>query len=698
MNIEIKNCNNIDSGAIAIKENTLNIKYAINGTGKSTISKAIFSSVADRLNGKDSLSDLTPFKKIGLIDEEPQVTGTETFSKIRIFDERYINEFVFQADELLKGSFDIFIRDENYENGLNEIDNKIAVIKSLLSEDEEISALIADFNELSSSFGKTTKSGIHGSSNVAKALKDGNKVHNIPTGLESYKLYIQHSENYKWIKWQLDGKSYVDLSSDCPYCTSDIEEKKATIKLVSQVYEHKAIENLNKIVAVFQRLNEYFSDEAKARINEFVICVDGYSDDQINYLREVKDQIERLNEKFIRAQRLGFSSLKDVDKVIEELKTYKIDINLFVHLNSVLTIQKIGIVNNAIENILVEAGELQGSIARQKAHIAKVVKENCDGINGFLRNAGYHYNVKLLEDQNGQHRLKLLHNDGTAELNNVRNHLSFGERNAFSLVLFMYDALKESPDMIVLDDPISSFDKNKKYAIIEMLFRKESSFRGKTVLLLTHDFDPIVDMVYQHTDRFIKPFATFLENKHGSLIEKEIVKSDIKNFVSMNLDNASLDIHVINRLVYLRRYFEVINNNGLDYDVISNLFHKRNPLTLRENLFVREMTSEEITNGCNLIRQHLPNFDYPTLFSIVSDDIQMKELYATATNNYEKLHIYRIIFEGKAVNIESNIIQKFINEAFHIENNYIYQLNPCKYQLVPQYVIDECDSFVALLH
>ena len=110
------------------------------------------------------------------------------------------------------------------------------------------------------------------------------------------------------------------------------------------------------------------------------------------------------------------------------------------------------------------------------------------------------------------------------------------------------------------------------------------------------------------------------------------------------------------------------------------------------------MTSEEITNGCNLIRQHLPNFDYPTLFSIVSDDIQMKELYATATNNYEKLHIYRIIFEGKAVNIESNIIQKFINEAFHIENNYIYQLNPCKYQLVPQYVIDECDSFVALLH
>jgi hypothetical protein len=43
------------------------------------------------------------------------------------------------------------------------------------------------------------------------------------------------------------------------------------------------------------------------------------------------------------------------------------------------------------------------------------------------------------------------------------------------------------------------------------------------------------------------------------------------------------------------------------------------------------------------------------------------------------------------------VIQKFINEAFHIENNYIYQLNPTKYPVVPQYVIDECDKFVQAL-
>jgi hypothetical protein len=65
------------------------------------------------------------------------------------------------------------------------------------------------------------------------------------------------------------------------------------------------------------------------------------------------------------------------------------------------------------------------------------------------------------------------------------------------------------------------------------------------------------------------------------------------------------------------------------------------------------------------------------------------------TCNYEKLHIYRVLFDDKTDKIESSIITKFINQAFHIENDYIYQLNPCEYQLVPQYVIDECDNQIS---
>lgn len=698
MIIEIKNCRNIDNCEIRIEENSLNIKYAINGIGKSTISKAISLSLDDRLNGTDTLNELTPFKALKDDEIKPFVDGTSNIGSVMVFDEEYVDGYIFTPDELLKGSFDIFICGEEYKKGIKGIEDLVEEIKVLLSKDDDIEALITDFDELSSSFGKPTKTGIHGSSPLSKAFKGGNKVINIPSGLEIYKDYIQSEENYKWIKWQLGGNLFIDVTDNCPYCVNDIKNKKATIKKVSEVYDSKSIENLNKIVAVFQRLNKYFSDETKSAIGNFIKTVDGYSDEQINYLREIRDQIDRLNEKFKNAQNIGFQSLKDIDKVIEGLETFKINPTLYNHLQSDSTIEKMSLVNDSIDNLLKKAGELQGGISRQKILIERLVKENCSEINTFLRNAGYQYNVRLEEDENGEHKLKLSHNDLSDEVTSVKTHLSFGERNAFALVLFMYDALKHKPELIILDDPISSFDKNKKYAIVDLLFRKEKCFKGKTVLLLTHDFEPIVDMVYHHTDRFEKPFVVFLENLHGALIEKEIQKENIKPFVAINEENIASNTHILNKIVYLRRLFEVANEKGMAYQIISSLLHKMEKPNVRESGLLREMTSEELAEGTSEIIDRIPEFDYESVLATIKDDQALIKLYHSVESNYEKLHIYRVIFNDKQDMIESDIIQKFINEAFHIENDYIYQLNPSKYQTVPQYVIDECDQFITRLH
>jgi hypothetical protein len=105
------------------------------------------------------------------------------------------------------------------------------------------------------------------------------------------------------------------------------------------------------------------------------------------------------------------------------------------------------------------------------------------------------------------------------------------------------------------------------------------------------------------------------------------------------------------------------------------------------------MTGNEIREGSIEIKKIIPAFDYDELLGIVTDSNKMIALYNDSGNNYEKLHLYRILFEDNK-GVESKIILKFINEAFHLENDYIYQLNPSKYQLVPQYVIDECDQYV----
>jgi wobble nucleotide-excising tRNase len=145
-------------------------------------------------------------------------------------------------------------------------------------------------------------------------------------------------------------------------------------------------------------------------------------------------------------------------------------------------------VNRTINN----AGELQGEINKPRRYIENTIKEYNHEINSFLKHGGYNYKVNIEEGANHTYKLKLKHNDFVeGNIDNARLQLSYDERNAFTLVLFMFEVIKSNPELVTLDDPTSSFDKNKKYVIIDMLFRGKKSLRGKTVLMLTRDFDPI---------------------------------------------------------------------------------------------------------------------------------------------------------------------------------------------------------------
>lgn len=120
MELHISNCNNISSGIISISENRLNIKYAINGTGKSTLSKAIESSAK---HDDASLRTLLPFQYIGdnTPENQPSITGIPENTVIAVFDENYVNQYVFLEDELLKNSFEIFIKTVSYDQHMAEI-------------------------------------------------------------------------------------------------------------------------------------------------------------------------------------------------------------------------------------------------------------------------------------------------------------------------------------------------------------------------------------------------------------------------------------------------------------------------------------------------------------------------------------------------------------------------------------------------
>ena len=97
MEIEIKNCNNIDYAKIKIDENKLNVKYALNGTGKSTIANAIYDSIVE----PEKLLQLKPFKYKDADSIVPEIKIDKTINNVKIFNEKYISNFVYKKDELL---------------------------------------------------------------------------------------------------------------------------------------------------------------------------------------------------------------------------------------------------------------------------------------------------------------------------------------------------------------------------------------------------------------------------------------------------------------------------------------------------------------------------------------------------------------------------------------------------------------------
>jgi ABC-type Mn2+/Zn2+ transport system ATPase subunit len=688
MEIIIKNCNSIDEAKIEIEEGKLNIKYGVNGTGKSTIARAI------ELNtqGVEKLKDLTPFKyleKKSKNGAQPSIVGAETIKSVSIFNESYINQFVFKQDEVITNSFEIFIKNEEYNQKIEEIEKLISGIKETFRSNESLDQVIKDLMDLSECFGKS-KTGYSAAGSIAKGLGNGNKIENIPPALEAYSDFLKSDNNVSWIGWQIKGNDFMDISEACPYCTSSTQDKKENIKSVSKEYDAKSIEHLNKVLSIVERLNKYFSNDTNKNITEITKNKTGLSTEEINYLIEVKSQIDVLKDKLNKLKGITFFTFNDVEKVTEKVNSLKINIELLIHLNSEETGKIVTSINNSLDTVLTKAGLLQGEINKQKASIQKTIQEHKTEINRFLKFAGYKYFVDI-ESEGEEYKMKLKHEDFTESVSNGTQYLSYGEKNAFSLVLFMYESLAKNPDLIILDDPISSFDRNKKFAIIEMLFRRKKSFKGRTALMMTHDLEPIIDMVKNLPHKFEPvPMASFLESRNGVVNEIKINKSDVITFAQVCDENTGSQIDDIIKLVYLRRYYEIINDKGAVYQLLSNLLHKREKPTEKIDQDEKEMTEDRIKEASGEIRRKIPNFDYCSILAKLNDKNQMLSLYKNTTNNYEKLQMFRIIDEQH----DSAVIKKYIDETFHIENEYVMQLNPCKYEIIPEFIVQECDTLL----
>ena len=128
-------------------------------------------------------------------------------------------------------------------------------------------------------------------------------------------------------------------------------------------------------------------------------------------------------------------------------------------------------------------------------------------------------------------------------------------------------------------------------------------------------------------------------------------------------------------------------------NVLSSLIHGRDACRYMDNT---DMPQSEVQAGCTEIEKWIEDFDYSKLYNEVYNEERLSELYFSETNEYLKIQLFRALFEvnpSKEIK-EEDVLVKFINESYHIENDYAYYLDMVKYETVPEYIVNAIDDYM----
>lgn len=688
-------------GDIQIAKSKLNIKYGINGTGKTTISKAIASA-----NDENGLQVLRSYSS----EEKAYVSVLPQLHNILVFDEEFVNNVVFREDEVIENSFEVFLKTKDYDIRKQKIDNRLHTIHNMMEQDTEIQELQKLIEKVAVKFSRS-KTGKLNKKGTYKSILTKQNLYNIPKELEEYSCFFQNTDiNVQWIDWKNKGDSY-DIGDRCPYCSENLDkirhDKKK--KIFQDNYTKTDSQNLKDILELFDNLKEYMLLEKYEELVSYIkreTAEDVIEAIMSKLIIEIDLIINRLHD----IQEFGKKKIAvaDISRLENQISQMVFPIHMFEILGGKKTKEVLEKINTKIKELQDEANVLKVEMGELKGVMQATIRDSQKDINDFLKTAGINYElvIETEDEENSKTILRQCFSDEKTNVTQIRQHLSWGEKNAFALILFIYYAHAKSPDLIILDDPISSFDSNKKFAILHRMFknfgRNKVSLDGETVLLLTHDFEPITDFLVVGKLGEEKANAMFVWNQQGELKEKDIdPHKDVKIiYDECALISRNTTYNMVTRVAFLRKLCEL---NGKEntwdcaYEILSCLIHGGDIKRKISEKCYRDMTPDEVQAGMEKIKEFIPDFEYQYIRETYYTLKGIKELYLKEENAYFKLQLFRTlkyILGDDKIKISSmdKAWYKFIDETYHIENDYLHYLDITKFNVVPSYILNIVDD------
>ena len=197
----------------------------------------------------------------------------------------------------------------------------------------------------------------------------------------------------------------------------------------------------------------------------------------------------------------------------------------------------------------------------------------------------------------------------------------------------------------------------------------------------------------------------YLKNNNGIIQEQKInVSSDVLSTIKFYYNESiNEDNNIISRICFLRKYLEHIstkkNSEENAYNILSSIIHGDNLRKKIDDEQYEDLSVDEIKSGEEWIKQFIKTFDSN---KILTDNINNKYIldsYKTETNNYIKIQLFRVYLElsdnRNKLKESNSIVLKYIDEIYHIENDYIFSLDLIKFDIIPDFIINSIDEFMS---
>lgn len=646
-NIFCEDFNNmIDNNVINFDNTSINILYAPNGVGKSSFCKVLDDKGEFILNYGDKEYSNNNCNLFHVINDQNSRNIIKGKAKDFLLGDNIAKEY--ELKEWIDNKFDDIYKDIKllYKNDLNlskVTDNKLSWINA-------------------------------GLTNILKKIINI-RAKSADVDIDEFYNLIQ---NIKYINIEeYDKSKFKYIITDNNYDIIMQVKKISDIKMIKDFFKIEQCDDAINILNKYKDLNNCIVCETKINVNQLLIDKKNSKDNILSSLDEdtqkiLNNIIEKIGEddpfniKYTLKNAISTGNVEGVVKLIKEIDNY-----ILVYKN-ILTNTLVTSLNDEFIQKYLEYKEM---LSRD----LNITDEDLMFIEEFIEK-----NInKTIKLQRVNNKIVItLDSEDIIGVERENLKLSSGEQNFISLTFELLKAKNVDNEIIVIDDPISSFDsifKNKLvYAIIKFLDNKK-------VLLLTHNMDLIKLVEFQTNRKFnIYLFNNFEGQKNGFILinenEKKILIS-IPNLLDFIRSNTILSfikdekLYIYSLIPFMRGYVKYIGKNEVK-DKLTKLMHGYENIQIDLGKIYNDLFKSQLSNSYKISVNDILSIDINNLDEII-DKNSYPLLNKVLSNNLVYLYL-RLITEKVLVNkynintakydqLSSIIYQSFKENT--IENN-----------------------------